>query len=174
MGGALPNYIEPLRLAEVGARLNGTIPVDQMPRLVPLLIEGAPAGGALIDFHFEYDAEGHAALTGRLSVTLTVPCQRCLQAMTVPIDAPVRLRLIRHESEAPPDAEVLLITAEPMPLASVVEEELLLNMPMTIRHLETDCPVRLPTGQISTKEHPLAALASLRGTGRQTKHPDIK
>ena len=174
MGGALPDYIEPLRLAEAGARLSGTVPVGQMSRLVPLLTEGAAAGSALIDFHFERDDESHPVLTGRVSVTLTVPCQRCLQAMTVPIDAPVRLRLVRRESEAPPDAEMLVVTAEPMLLASMVEEELLLNMPMTATHLEADCPVRLPPGQISTKKHPFAALAALRGTGKQTKHPDIK
>lgn len=173
-GGALPDYIEPLRLAEARARLNGAVPLDQMPRVVPLLIEGTASSAAWIDFHFGCDDEGHPALTGRVSVTLSVPCQRCLQAMTVHIDAPVRLRLIRRENEVPPDVEALFVTGEPMPLAVIVEEELLLNMPMAARHVEADCPVRLPRGLAATREHPFAALAALRRTGKQTKHPNVK
>ncbi len=169
MGGVLPDYIEPLRLAEAGARLGGTLAVGCMPRLASMLIKGAAVDAVCIDFRFGEDGKGHPALTGRVSAALPVACQRCLQAMTIPIDAPVRLRLIRREDEAPAEADVLLVTAEPMSLAHIVEEELLLGMPMAAMHPEADCPVKLPRGANVAKEHPFAALASLQDGG-QAKH----
>ncbi|HTT08290.1 MAG TPA: DUF177 domain-containing protein [Gammaproteobacteria bacterium] len=144
-----------------------------MPRLAPLLIKGADAGDVCVDFHFNDDGEGHPVLTGRLTATLPVSCQRCLQAMTVRIDAPVRLRMVRDEGETPPDVDVLLVTTEAMSLAHIAEEELLLSMPMTARHPQADCPVKLPRGQGPAGEHPFAALAALKREGR-TKHSDVK
>jgi len=98
-------------------------------------------------------------------------CQRCLQRMVVPLQVDRRVFFVAGEDaaaslDAESDDDVLAL--EPaLNLKSLVEDELLLALPLVPRH--EVCPEPLPfepEPEAPASEHPFAALAALkRGPG---------
>ena len=72
----------------------------------------------------------------------SVLCQRCLQPMLWPIDTKMALIILnkkpnQHE-ELPVKYEVLTLTSTQVPLITLIEDELILALPIVVRH--TVCP----------------------------------
>jgi uncharacterized protein len=90
------------------------------------------------------EAELWLALKADTSVWLT--CQRCLQPMDVALSLARRLRFVRGEAQAEAlDAEIeddVLALSRQLDLRELVEDELLLALPIVPRHER--CPSPLP------------------------------
>jgi uncharacterized protein len=96
-----------------------------------------------VDLRFGIDELGVHFMSGRLHAELAVICQRCMEAMRLPVEAEVSLGLARSDSEAerlPENYEPLLVGAEPMPLSAIVEDELILALPIVPMHAPEQCP----------------------------------
>jgi len=121
------------RLAE-----SQTPPQDQAPHAVHWAVRGEslPVAGA--------EAELWLSLQVQAQVWLT--CQRCLQPYEVPLALDRRLRFVRGESQAEAlDAELeddVLALSRSLDLRELVEDELLLALPLVPRHAV--CPQPLP------------------------------
>jgi uncharacterized protein len=142
--GQLPKEIEPLRLADKGVVLQGSLSFQKMPRLLEVVVNAI--GEIYITLHFLKDEQGIRSICGKLQTTLTLACQRCLQPVTYPMDLVVRIRPVASESaigNMPNDYDPLLVTSKPMRLAEVIEEEILLNLPIVAKHNTGKCPVKL-------------------------------
>lgn len=137
----LPDFIDPVRLAEQQRELRGQIPLSRMHRLASSL---AGAEGLVdVGLRFGIDALGVRFMTGRIHAELVVTCQRCMEAMAGPVEAEISLGLVRSDSEAerlPENYEPLLVGAEPMPLSAIIEDELILALPIVSMHAPEQCP----------------------------------
>ena len=165
MAGSLPNRIDPARLAEAGARIFGRMRFDEMPSLRADAY--GRAGVAVIDLQFGRDDENRACVTGRISASTEVTCQRCMRPLTLELVAEVSLGIVGDEVEAgrlPECYEPLLAGDEPVALADLVEQELLLVWPMTPRHEAGMCrPDAQPATEGKQKgPNPFAVLEALR------------
>lgn len=108
-------------------------------------------------------------LLAKTSVTLQ--CQRCLQAMAQPLMADRKFRFVRTEEEAErldewSEEDVLVLSAK-LDGLELLEDELILALPLVPRH-EPVCPnpLPLPVDELDLEEsapNPFAALAALRG-----------
>lgn len=139
-GGRLPIQIDPLRLARAGARLAGRLPLDNMSRLAAVLA-AAPAE-AEVELAFDMDAEGRACVQLKLRAEVQLQCQRCLGAMPYAVTTERLLACVGSDAEAerlPEPYEPLLFTGEPLFLRDVVEDELLLSLPIVPRHDDVHC-----------------------------------
>jgi len=163
MLGGLPATVDPILLADKGARLFGRVPLRNMARLKAQLLDDE--GEAEVDLAFEC-SEGanlrrmHGSVIAHVSMT----CQRCLEAMTVEIStAPDTILLRTGEAEPglPPEADVLTVGTAPTPIAELIEEELLLALPMVPMHELDECPARayIAGSPDSEKKRPFAELA---------------
>jgi uncharacterized protein len=104
---------------------------------------------------------------------LSMQCQRCLQAVEVPLRVDRRLFFVDGEDaaaalDAESEDDVLALTPA-LDLRALVEEELLLALPLIPRH--EVCPEPLVpaadlAAEAAAEEHPFAALAALKRTGR--------
>ncbi|MDT3708404.1 MAG: YceD family protein [Thiobacillus sp.] len=79
-----------------------------------------------------------------ISGEVMLTCQRCLDDMRYPVRIDRTLNLARNESElerldALPDGEAILV-AEVMDLVDLVEDEVLLSLPLAAMHAEGECP----------------------------------
>lgn len=166
----LPQRIEPFRLAEAGRSLRGRLSLQRMQRLAPLL---ASADGKVeVELKFEIDADGRPRVVGSLRTDLQLVCQRCMEPMRFPVDTGVALTFVTHESEAEHlqgSTEVYVIDSEPLALADLIEDELLLCLPQVALHPLQECPARealetLGEAQETSeqKDNPFAVLAKLR------------
>ena len=116
------------------------------------------------------DAEIWLTLRARAEVPLQ--CQRCLQTMLQPLQVDRRFRFVRTEEEASSldedsDDDVLVLPAR-LDLLELLEDELILTVPIVPRH--EVCPEPLPMPDATTpdaedKPNPFAALAALKKRG---------
>jgi DUF177 domain-containing protein len=141
--GYLPATIDPIQLAERGARLTGTLPLKGMSRLTQNCLDDA--GEVLVDLAFER-GEGEKVLLmhGTLRVTLHVTCQRCLEEMDLALEASPWFILARSEKGRDDlgDEPDILVADKPLSLSGLVEDELLLALPMVPVHELDQCPAR--------------------------------
>jgi len=148
--GHLPATIDPIQLAERGAHLTGTLPLKSMPRLAQGSLEGS--GDVMVDLAFErQEGEKVFIVHGALQVHLRVTCQRCLEAMDLELKAAPWLilvksgeRLERQEGDAD-----ILVADKPLPLSGMVEDELLLMLPMVPMHAPDECPTKVRVARVA-------------------------
>jgi uncharacterized protein len=155
----LPATIDPIQLAERGARLVGSMPLRGMARLVATLLDGV--GDALVELAFERgDNPGMAIVHGTVSASVKLTCQRCLEPMMLDLRAEPRLVFFRggEDSEALIGNDEALEADRPMPLSEMVEDELLLAVPMIPMHELNVCPAREYVAAGQGKPNPFATL----------------
>ncbi len=163
MDDSLPAIIDPIGLADKEVRLQGGLPLTGMQRLMQAGVEGQ--GTAAVDLHFGRDAEGHRRLKGRIDAVLSLPCQRCLQGLSLTLALAPDLVLIaagEREDAAPEGADTLAVDG-PLPLNQIVEDELILALPMIPMHSDGACePAVAKEKAVETRPNPFAALAKLK------------
>lgn len=164
MSAALPELIEPMRLAAKGARLRGDIELSKMTRLAPHL--QTQAGAVCVDISFSKNNKGVQRINGELKAQLKVLCQRCLEPMEIPVCAELKLELtdtLAAEPRIQDNYEPLLVTAESLSLVELVEDELLLALPFSPMHPEGECATAMTQYySICTRENPFTLLSSLK------------
>lgn len=132
----LPKRVEPFELANRGAMIEGNIPLSELPRLADLIVD--PAGKIQVSLQFDKDIAGLRHITGKIQAEFMVVCQRCLQTFNYKTEVPVNLSPVTNEAAAkrlPESYEPLFVTAdEPVSLAEIIEEELLLSLPLVTKH----------------------------------------
>jgi len=136
----LPHEIDPFRLVESRAVLEGTVPLKQFKRLGPLLVEDT--GTITIVLNFDTDELGVSFVSGRIETSLALICQRCLERYDYPIEKDFSLAWIRSEKEAkslPIRFEPYIVETNPLILNDVIEDELLLAMPQIPMHDRSEC-----------------------------------
>lgn len=134
----LPESVDPSRLAAQGVRLSGAVPLAQMERLRPLLHEAE--GVADAELEFTADNQG-VSVSGRIRCDLTLECQRCSKPFVVHVESPLHVGLVNSGDESaalPEDVEPFLLEAGRLRPMDLVEDELLLALPIVPRH-DYDC-----------------------------------
>ncbi|MES9904254.1 MAG: YceD family protein [Sedimenticola sp.] len=144
MSSRLSDFVDPWRLANLGKELSGAVGLGELPRLADAL--ASVEGVAEFTLKFYRDEKGRARIRGGVEAGLTLVCQRCLEIMTLPVDADLDLALI----ETPAEVELLPVECDPVmveegriQLLGLVEEELLLAIPQVPKHPRGGCPVEL-------------------------------
>lgn len=165
----LPVHIDPIRMAETRRLLEGRIALAEMARLSGSLLDSE--GEVTVSLEFGVDSEGMRFMRGRIQAEVSLECQRCLETMRYPVDSEFSLALVRSTAEAealPSHYEPLLVEGEPLFLRDIIEDELLLALPIVPMHAPEECSVgssadeaRKDTGA-TKKESPFAVLADLK------------
>lgn len=163
----LPEYFDPARLADDGAHLEGEIPIARFPRLAAMCAR--PEGSAHVAMDFERSTDGKRLMRLHGEARAVFQCGRCRGDVIVAWRAD-SLLLIRRtadgEGGGDDDADVLVADG-PVPLRSVVEDELLLTVPMFPAHSHP-CVANdaRRDGESPAARGPFATLARLK-KGRQ-------
>lgn len=127
---------------------------------------------AQFDWRPDQTGQPCAWLRLEVSTALAQICQRCLGPVDVPVSVDRVFRFVDSEAvaEAQDDAsdEDLLVTSREFDLAALIEDEVLLDLPLVPRH--DTCPVPLKLSAVDAdfeaaadKPHPFAVLAQLKG-----------
>lgn len=157
--------IEPKRLARNGETVTGQYAIQDMQRLGKLLHD--QSGQASFRLIFSYDREQERSLIqGNISAKLNITCQRCLEGMELDINAGVSLGITDNMAEAarlPESLDPLLVGSEPVLLLGLIEDELILALPISARHVSGDCKARELTNTTAEKtgHKPFAGLNKL-------------
>ena len=136
----LPHEIDPFRLTETRAHLEGEIPLKQFKRLQPLL--KVDSGKVKVMLDFDIDELGVPQVVGQLKTNLALICQRCLERYDFPVEIDVKLAWVRSEQESanlPLQHEPYMVESIPLKLNDVIEDELLLALPTIAMHELNEC-----------------------------------
>lgn len=138
MSERLPERINPYRLAGQGAQLEGSYPLDLMPRLADSL--QGNTGEARVSLALSRTEAGQVLLEGRIRAELAMTCQRCLSEMTYPVDSQVRVVVVPDDATAArlQDEYDTLVVEEELFVRDFIEDELMLAMPQIPRHESQD------------------------------------
>ncbi|WP_353571178.1 YceD family protein [Candidatus Albibeggiatoa sp. nov. BB20] len=131
----LPKEIDPIHLAQQSVVLKGEIDFDDMPRLQSSLND--KQGKALFEWHFTQDEDNHHLIQGHIGATVGLICQRCLKPVAWVVNQKVGLMILtqRHtENDLPGGYDALELEHNPIQLISLVEDELILALPIIANH----------------------------------------
>jgi len=131
----LPKAIDPLKYADQNKILEGSLSIKLMPRLVEMLVNSN--GSVDVTLDFGRDAQNYRVLNGELNAKVSLLCQRCLHPVVKPIKSEFALGMVFNDEQAqnlPRAYEPLLVSQENLVLADVIEEELILSLPMFAYH----------------------------------------
>jgi uncharacterized protein len=154
--------IDSLEFARAAGRFEGRVAVAEFDRLAELI--GNSSGALDCTVLGERDSEGQSYLVVRVAGELELRCQRCLKSLFWSVSLSSRLLLVAPNTDWPDDDlaedECDAIGAEKaLPLLPLLEDEVILALPLSPRHEMCDPPV--PDGE-DRESSPFAALAKLK------------
>lgn len=174
-----PRRLDVAAAAAAGADVSGRWPVSDLPRLADGSageVDEPVSWSAGFEQRRELGAAPQPWLRLQAQARVARQCQRCLQPVLLSLDVDRAFRFVPTEDEAAAlDAdseEDVLVLSRHFDLRELVEDELLLTLPIVPMH--DDCPAPLvatalpeePASDDAAPVHPFAALAAWkRGTG---------
>ena len=140
MQNKLPQNVDFLKQVERNSCYEGVWPIAECERLKQALAETDcnQSGEVRAKLKFGVQA-GTPCLDGRVEADLELDCQRCMEPVTIHVEGSFRFGLIRSEEEAamlPKEFEPFMVTDSEQSLIELVEDELLLSLPIVARHEE--------------------------------------
>ena len=157
--------INPLRLAKSRERIEGSLQIDTFERLQGDLIDNH--GKLRFNLSFDFDESGMCVVECEIDTQLTLECQRCLKPVVIKIHKKSLLGLVKDKDEIDSLAkeyEPLQLDEETISAKELIEDELLLAIPLSPLHSEEECGAKAVLDQINedAKPKPFAALAALK------------
>lgn len=152
-----------LAFARDAGEISGLLSVKDLPRLAGYA--AADGGSLTCSLRGGRGEDRRLGLWLEVSGELSVTCQRCLQKMQLPLRVHSRLLLI-PAGAAWPDEELVDDSADAIEasaeqsLASLVEDEVLLGLPLAPRH--DSCEPPAVSGAVADLASPFAALVRVK------------
>ncbi|AYC33408.1 metal-binding protein [Pseudomonas cavernae] len=169
LNGPIPPHVDPRKLADRGATLEGEMPLADFVRLCDPL--AGDAGIVRAKFVFERDERKAVVIHSAIDVEVKMVCQRCLELVALPIHSECSYAVVKegaNTQSVPKGYDVLELGEGPLDLLELVEDELLLALPIVPAHDPEDCqqPAGLEEPQSSEDEvsrsNPFSVLAQLK------------
>jgi len=166
----LPETANFVRQVELNRTLDGVYPLSRFSRLAEILL--SDEGNVTVKLEFTRSV-GIASLRGKVSANLLVECQRCLEPVEIEVSGSFKFALVHSEDEfdlLPEEFEPYLIEGEEQSIIDLVEDELLLSLPMVLIHDEAcsdfmskqNEEVKAAIKADKEAENPFAALKALK------------
>ena len=164
----LPRHIDLERIGREPRAYAGKLPSQSMAKLMGL-VDDAAGIEASIQVAWAQD-QTHAAIRGECGAYVTLICERCLEPMDTRLAGEFEVLAVDRAQQAddlPVDQAVVEAPRGQLDVVSLIEDELILGLPVVPRHEDTACdggqrhfgPEDEPLPQA---ESPFAALGALR------------
>ena len=166
----LPSQIDVRKLTARGAEISSQFAVNVMPRLTSLLAN--EQGVVSTELNFYVDEDRKRRIDGDVKAQLNVVCQRCLDAVSIEVTSSFNLAVVWTDDEAkhlPKTLDPLIVGEELVDLTEIVEEELILSLPIVSYHENENCKQDThtfgdaePVVEEAPKDNPFKVLEQLK------------
>ena len=136
MSEQLPEIADFLKQAERNVSLEGHLPLARLERLSEALCDTAGELHARLNFG---EIAGFHCLQGTVEASFMLICQRCISPMEHRVSGRFKFGLVLDEEEIdelPADLEPYLIEGDEQSIIELLEDELLLSLPIAAMHQE--------------------------------------
>jgi uncharacterized protein len=137
---SLPLHVPASASVARRARFGGTLPISKLPRLAEAV--AGSEGELRVSLQAQPNAGGAPSLTGTIEGEVTLDCQRCLQPFLQSLNVAVDLRLVESDEDEQrllQDCEPYQVIDDRLPLHEIIEDEVLLALPLSPRCGRPDC-----------------------------------
>lgn len=152
----LPVKVDPFRFADSATHLQGVLQVKDMSRLCGSLV--STDGQVEVRIEFGVNEQHIRFLHGHVDTSVKLQCQRCLETFSYAIISSFLLGIVKTDEEAetlPERFEPLVIKGAELILSDILEDELIVNLPLVPMHEASACKVKLPLAAKSGSELPV-------------------
>jgi uncharacterized protein len=127
--------VNPAQMASKGRVLKGQVPQQELPRFAENLVETS----GLVEFKlgFKKKRDGNVYISGTANTVVTMLCQLCLDPVRLAVNASISQVVVGSETEMEDleiQQDVLVVAGETIELTAIIEDDLILNLPMVARH----------------------------------------
>ena len=160
-------YFDPFIIAERGRSYKGAIPLSQLERLSDALIDNR--GDVQYDLAFAKE-DKICSVTGQVKADLFLECSVCLGEMIWGVSSDTKLGIAASLEEAarlPEAYEPLLVVERQLRIKEIVEDELLLAIPIIPRHEACRFETAVDGHPMTERHNPFSILADLKSPGEQ-------
>lgn len=169
----LPKTVDPFRYAAHNRRLSGVLPVSAMPRLLPDLLSDKSQVEVELEFGTD-ESIGVPWVKGRVKTCLELQCQRCLGSFCYDIIAGFLLGLVRKVDQTdrlPSRYDPLVLSENVLILNDIIEDELIINLPVVPKHPPEMCKVKIPSDERPAEKvkNPFEAIGVLRENSKKSR-----
>ena len=155
-----PAAIDGLAFARGATVLEGQLGLESLPRLAQ-----SGCSGATVDFVLEGEINERGKPGLRLAVdgSVRLECQRCLDDLDLPLHLQAQLEFAASDAEiaAADDDIERVVAGREMSVAALVEDEVLLALPMVPKHERCNAAAELGAKARASAFQALAALKKL-------------
>lgn len=133
--GILPKRFDVRKACVRELELSGMVAIDNLPRMLSVVDSDLTTVTA--NFRFGRDEERRYVIVVSVDAQVGLVCERCLGPLAVPLKTSSDLMLCSTEAQAqqcPSRYEPVIVEDEAMDLYDVIEEELLLALPVAPKH----------------------------------------
>ena len=147
-----PKLVDPRRVADQGLTLKGVLAADNLPRISQVADILAEVEAEL---DFAKDSQGRLRVTGIISGVFGLVCQRCMGQVETAVSQPVDLVVVWSDEQsrsAPRELDPWQVD-EQANLFELIEDEILLALPLVAKHPEGQCQMpEMPEQEIPEPE----------------------
>ena len=167
--GPIPPHVDPRKLADRGVILEGEMPLASFERLCDSLEDNS--GKVRAKLVFERGERRALSIHSELEVEVKMVCQRCLELVALPIRSECHYAVVKEGADTqslPKGYDVLEVGEDPLDLMTLVEDELLLALPIVPAHDPEDCQQPAganepePSQDEVSRSNPFSVLAQLK------------
>ena len=160
-----PQSIDPLHLAKNKEQIEGFLSLDSLGRLEEILLDNG--GQVQYSLSFDFDASGICLIESKIGAKLSVKCQRCLDPMGIEIKKSSILGVYRNFDEFKKlknDYEPFQLDEELIVVKTLVEEEVVLAIPLAPMHADKNCMNGMAAKALkkTKKRNPFSILKKLK------------
>ena len=140
ISGPIPTRVNHRKLATEKRKIEGVLPASQLERFSEAIL-GAE-GDVAVSLSFRKGRGRSEVMIGQVTVPVSLECQNCMQPMRLDLKASYRHLLVQNEDqllELEDDEDGIVCPSEMVDLADLIEDELLLALPMVARHESGQC-----------------------------------
>ncbi|MFH1602351.1 MAG: YceD family protein [Pseudomonadota bacterium] len=157
-----PATINGLAFARNALEVHGRLDLESMPRLAQ---SGCSGSAFRFVLNGEINQRGKPGLRLTLDGSVRMECQRCLESLELPLRLEVQLELASSEAEimAADDEDDIdrILAGREMNVAALVEDEVLLALPMVPKHERCEAAAALEGSAKPSSFQGLAVLKKL-------------
>lgn len=168
----IPVYVDTRKIFQQQGEIAGPVPLARLTRFQDSL--ASDQGFVRVELQFFTNDSGLHVISGQLRAEVQVICQRCLEPLGIVLEDDIRLVVLQDEARAATlDAgfDPWICADTKLDLASLVEEQLMLCMPIVNLHETSLCGDKLAytppaemqsQAQAGSPESPFAVLKALK------------
>ena len=137
--GLFPVRVDLLKSLEQETVYSGSIAVSKLDRLQDFLQDDS--GETQVEIQFGHDEQGVALLRGQCQSQVRMTCQRCMNPVEVELTTSFELGIVFSDEKAkhlPKQYEPIIAESDSLELQPVIEDELILSLPMYAYHTQCD------------------------------------